>query len=92
MLLELLDSRFKVNPWHGKSVIGSRCELANCADASPVLPKILFWTKGGASSIVSFEKCFAFNASATMNRERGGKKSYLNENIIFIFLMNVFAH
>jgi len=27
-----------------------------------------------------------------MNRERGGKKSYLNENIIFIFLMNVFAH
>lgn len=56
MLLELLDSRFKVNPWHGKSVIGSRCELANCADVSPILPKILFWTKGGAPSFVSFEK------------------------------------
>ncbi|MCS6396769.1 hypothetical protein KR869_03130 [Klebsiella quasipneumoniae subsp. similipneumoniae] len=56
MLLELLDSRFKVNPWHGKSVFGPRRELANCADVCPFLPKILFWTEGGLSPFVSFEK------------------------------------
>lgn len=31
-------------------------ELAKCADVSPILPKILFWTEGGLSPFVSFEK------------------------------------
>jgi len=51
-----------------------------------------FGQREARPQLFHLKKCFAFNASATMNRERGGKKSYLNENIIFIFLMNVFAH
>ncbi|MGL3814719.1 hypothetical protein [Klebsiella pneumoniae] len=75
MLLELLDSRFKVNPWHGKSVIGSRCELANCADASPVLPKILFWTESGLSPFVSFEKVLCIQGIVEQVSPMKGQKT-----------------
>ncbi|QYO80104.1 hypothetical protein [Klebsiella quasipneumoniae] len=75
MLLELLDSRFKVNPWHGKSVFGPQRELANCADVSPFLPKILFWTCGGAQGYVSFENVLCIKGLAHDGRERSGQKS-----------------
>ncbi|WP_185157429.1 hypothetical protein [Klebsiella pneumoniae] len=58
MLLELLDSCFKVNPGMEKR-FGLTNELAKCADVSPILPKILFWTESGLSPFVSFEKCFS---------------------------------
>ncbi|WP_439237119.1 hypothetical protein [Klebsiella quasipneumoniae] len=75
MLLELLDSRFKVNPWHGKSVFGPRRELANCADVCPFLPKILFGPAGAHWDMFHLTMYFALKASLTMRRERGGKKS-----------------
>ncbi|HBW8873969.1 hypothetical protein FD763_04475 [Klebsiella quasipneumoniae] len=64
MLLELLDSRFKVNPWHGKSVFGPRRELANCADVCPFLPKILFWPCGSALGYVSFDNVLCIKGFA----------------------------
>ncbi|HBT6111441.1 hypothetical protein KFV96_17450 [Klebsiella pneumoniae] len=75
MLLELLDSRFKVNPWHGKSVLGWLNELAKCADVSPILPKILFWTEGGLSPFVSFEKVLCIQGIVEQVSPMKGQKT-----------------
>lgn len=85
MLLELLDSRFKVNPWRGKSGLHWLTELAKCADTVPVLPKILFWTRAARPAFVSFEKMLCIQHVA--NRERCSRRQ---ESAIWMKILNLF--
>ncbi|MCF0317298.1 hypothetical protein L0F22_14520 [Klebsiella pneumoniae] len=49
--------------------------LAKCADVSPILPKILFWTEGGLSPFVSFEKVLCIQGIVEQVSPMKGQKT-----------------